>query len=168
MSDQKNLYGVEAIEKIQDMVDENRFAMLCTNPSEFPISTCPMSVQEVDADGTIWFFSAADSDHNADLKKDSRAQLIFAKPSDSEYLSLAGKMKIWDDHEKVGELWNKFAEAWFPEGKNDPNLSLLRFRPEEGQFWDTKNGKIITLLKYAASAVTDEEADIGVKGSLTV
>jgi hypothetical protein len=33
------------------------------------------------------------------------------------------------------KLWNKFIAAWFPGGKEDPNLQLIRFDPERAQVW---------------------------------
>ena len=37
----------------------------------------------------------------------------------------------------IDKLWNKQVEAWFPGGKDDPNLALLRFDIDDAEFWET-------------------------------
>lgn len=37
------------------------------------------------------------------------------------------------------------ANAWFT-GKDDPNASIIRVKPDDVSYWDTKAGKLVTLL----------------------
>ena len=37
----------------------------------------------------------------------------------------------------IDKLWNKQVEAWFPGGKEDPNLALLRFDIDDAEFWES-------------------------------
>ncbi len=56
---------------------------------------------------------------------------------------------------KKDELWNNLAKAWFPEGKEDPELTILKVVPTESYYWDTKNGRMLSMVKgIAAAAIT--------------
>lgn len=163
----KDLFNQDAIRKIRTLA-EGGFVMLCTDLGSRPFSSCPMNVQQVDEQGNVWFFSGKDSDHNADIEKDGATQILLANSSDSDYLSLYGKSTITEDRAKIDELWSPFIKTWFQEGKDDPNLSLIRFAPEEGYYWDTKNGKMVAMAKMLASVVTGKTMDDSVDGTLRI
>ena len=60
------------------------------------------------------------------------------------------------------------AKEWFPEGKDDPNISVIKITPGDAYYWDTINGKMITLLKIAKGAVTGNPSNVGVEGQINV
>lgn len=166
MGDTKNLMNKEAIEKIKSMAGDGNIVMFCCNLGEQPFDATPMSTQSVEADGTIWFFSAKNSDRNTHLKQDGGTQLLYGNRGDSDYLSIYGTSEVMYDQQKAEELWSPFVKVWFPEGPTDPNLSLIKFTPKEGYYWDTKNGKMVSLAKMLASMVTGNTMDDSVEGKL--
>jgi len=168
MSNIKNLYNEDAIKKIKDFVNDIKVCMFCTSVTDMPFRTRPMSTLEVDDEGNIWFFSAKSSDKNDEIKNDDTVQLIYSKNSDVHFLTITGKATIVEDQAKKDELWNPIVKAFFPEGKDDPNLSLVKIKPEAAHYWDTINGKMITWFKMAASAVTGNQNNVGVEGKLKV
>ena len=154
MGDMKNLFGQEAVKKFKEIIDNERMCMFCTEANKLPLPARPMTVQEVDEEGNFWFFSARSSNKNKEIAQDDAVQLIFSNSGKSQYLSVYGHVDVYNDHAKIEELWNGFVKAWFEEGKNDPDLTLLRFRPSEAYYWDTKDGKIVSFIKIAIAAVT--------------
>lgn len=168
MSNIKNLTGPEAVAKLRELVEGNLGCMFGTRLSEVPAHFCPMQVQQVDDAGDLWFFSGADSDHNRHLAADPRTQLIVSNPPKLEYLALFGETTVTRDRAKIEELWTKVAEAWFPAGKEDPNLTLLRVRPTLAHYWDTEDGKLVTYAKMLTASLTGREADVGVEGDIGV
>ena len=156
----------DAITKLQELAKEINICMFCTDLDQQPFSTRPMAVREVDEEGNLWFISSATSHKNDDIKEDENVQLIFAKPSSTQFLSLFGKAAIYRDQEKIKELWTPIANAWFEEGKKDPNVTVLKVSPSEAYYWDTPHGKVITLLKIATAAVTGKSMDTGEQGKL--
>jgi len=163
---QKDLERKEAIAKVQSLAKDINTCMFCTDLDQQPFSTRPMAVREVDEEGNLWFISSASSHKNDEIKEDENVQLIFAKPSSTQYLSLFGKAAIYKDQEKIKALWTPIANAWFEEGKNDPDVTVLKVSPSEAYYWDTPNGKMITLLKIATAAVTGSNMDTGEQGRL--
>ncbi|RYF89653.1 MAG: hypothetical protein EOO03_05500 [Chitinophagaceae bacterium] len=70
-------------------------------------------------------------------------------------------MELVEDQQKVDELWNDFMKAWFPGGKTDPELSLLRASVTSGHYWDEKDGHLIGMLKAGLKALTGGKTDDG-------
>ncbi|MEP6951012.1 MAG: pyridoxamine 5'-phosphate oxidase family protein [Ginsengibacter sp.] len=168
MGDTKNLISLDAIEKIKDLAESADICHFVTAISKTPLSTRPMSTQKVDDDGFIWFMSDKSSIKNQEINSDSRVQLFYSHQSSSEYLSIFGTAEIIFDRDKIEEMWTPIAKAWFTEGKDDPAISLLKVTPQEGYYWDTKNNKMVALVKIATAIVTGKTMDDGIEGKLTV
>lgn len=52
--------------------------------------------------------------------------------------------------------------------KDDPDISVIKITPQDAYYWDTVHGKMITILKIAASVVTGKKPDEGVEGKIKV
>ena len=59
------------------------------------------------------------------------------------------------DRSKAEELWNVFAEAWFPDGVEDPNLALLRVDVEHAHYWEDKKPKALQFAEIVLGAIKD-------------
>lgn len=125
-----------------------------------------MGTQDVDDAGNIWFFSSKSSDKDCELKQDDIVQLLYADPSSSTFMTVNGRAEVIYDRSKVEKLWNPIVKAWFTEGKDDPDISIIKVTPADAYYWDTKDGKFISLLKIAAAAITGRPMDGGRKGSI--
>ncbi|MEZ7497078.1 pyridoxamine 5'-phosphate oxidase family protein [Leeuwenhoekiella aequorea] len=163
----ENLSNTDAINKLKDLATSIDFAMMVTNLSNKPLDAIPMSTKKVDEVGNIWFLSGADSDHNANIAKDADMQLLYAKPSDMQFLSVFGKAFVTRDKAILEELYSTTDDSWF-DGVEDPNLTAIKFTPSQAQYWDTKNNKFVSLLKMGYAAVTGDKVDVGETGSLNL
>ncbi|MGN6294515.1 MAG: pyridoxamine 5'-phosphate oxidase family protein [Chitinophagaceae bacterium] len=164
----KHLEKQPALDKLKELAEEARLCMFNTRLCGAPFNTRPMVTQSVDDDGTIWFFSAADSSLNLDIARDDRVQLIYSNRTALEFLSIYGTAEIVVDQKKARKLWNVYLTAWFHEGPEDPNLTLLKFRPLEGYYWDTKHNKMIESLKIVIGAIRGKVMNNGLEGKLSV
>jgi general stress protein 26 len=168
MGETKNLASEEAIEKMKKLAERINVCMFCTNVDSQPFETRPMGTQKVDEMGNFWFFSAAGSNKNEEVKDKQHVHLIYADPGSSEYMNVCGQASISRDKQKIDELWNDFAKAWFKEGKDDPSLTVICVKPTKAYYWDTKYGKAVTLLAIAAATVSGQPMDAGREGELIV
>ena len=169
MGEHKDLFSAEAISKIKEMAKDIKMCMFCTELSVRPIPTRPMAVLDVDDNGALWFLSSAESNKNVEIKHDDDVQLIFAKNSDSHYLSVFGRALIYKDKAHIDDVWTPVANTWFEEGKNDPDVTVIKVEPTDAYYWDTKYGKMVSLIKMAAAAVSGKSTDeLGVEGRLNV
>ncbi len=49
-----------------------------------------------------------------------------------------GRLILDPDRAVIERLWSSFVAAWYPAGKNDPNLALLHLEPEEAEIWSNE------------------------------
>lgn len=168
MDKTENLVSGQAVAKLRELIEHGPTCMFGSDLQTIPFHVCPMHAQQVDDAGSIWFFSPLDSEHAANIRGDERVQLIFSNPSKYEFLTVFGEAFIVEDRAKTDELWNPIVKAWFPGGKEDPNLSLIRVDPSIAHYWDTKDGKLVVLAKILLGAVTGKREDGGVQGDLRV
>lgn len=163
----ENLTSKEALEKMTTLVNDIKFAMLLTALDTQPISAVPMTTKKVDEQGDIWFLSGLNSDHNTNIVKSSKVQLLYSDPGDMEFISIYGEASISTDKAVLEELYNKKDDTWFT-GVDDPNLTALKIVPQEAYFWDTKDNKYVSLFKMGVAAVTGDKVDVGEKGKLNL
>jgi len=163
----ENLQHRQAIEKLSELVDKIDIGMLCTfnGPNDYP-HAIPMSRQEVDENGNIWFLFSSDSDTYRNLQHNKKLSLLYADVGNYNFLSIDGTGEISQDQVRIDKYWNKMVEAWFEQGQEDPRIRVLKVIPQDAHYWDTKSNKLVTFLKVAASAVSGTKMDIGREGRL--
>ncbi len=168
MGEIKNLSRSEAIEKIQNLATTADICMFVTSLSKVPLTARPMSTVEVDDQGNIWFISKKSSDKNKAITLDNKVQLLYASKGNAEFMNVYGEAEIVIDKQKAEEVWTSIAKAWLPGGVDDPELSLIKVKPLDTYYWDTKHGKLISLIKIATAVITGKTMDDGVEGSIKV
>lgn len=164
MGDHKNLRNESAAEKIKDLAEEIKTCMFCTYRDN-QIQSRPMSVQEIDDDGNLWFLSDKKSNKNQEIEQNPKVELFFAQPHD-KFLTLHGNATILYDRKRIKELWHPIIKVWMPEGEDDPDLSIIKVTPENGYYWNNKNGKMAALAKMSISLITGKVMDDGIEGNL--
>ena len=165
----QDLTSQEAIKKIKELSEKARICMFCTELDRLPVNSRPMGLQETDENGNLWFISSETSNKNFEIKEDNRVQLYFMNNNNSEYLSIFGDAYIYKDQSTIEDKWSPMANAWF-DGKEDPNVSIIRVEPKETYYWDTKAGKLVSLLTFATAAITGNKTDNsdGVEGTAKI
>ena len=100
----------------------------------------PMTAQLKDgSEGPIWFFTANDNAIVQRLGESDRAIATFASNGHDLFATVHGRLSLDRDRTTIDELWNRFVAAWFPGGKDDPKLALLRFDAERAEIWLNEN-----------------------------
>jgi general stress protein 26 len=89
--------------------------------------------------GPIWFFTANDTDMVRALGQRHRAVAHFASKDHEVFASVHGELVPDNDRATIDRLWNPFIAAWYPGGKDDPKLQLVRLDPEQAQIWLNEN-----------------------------
>lgn len=149
----------EGMQKIADLIDGVGPGMLTTrSPDTDKLGSRPMHPLAMDAQGSLWFFTQAQADKEAPY---GDLNLSFAHPDKGTYVSLSGSATLLDDREKIDALWSPMAKPWFPEGKDDPSLRLLRVDVHEAEYWDSSSSKMVRLLAMAASIVAGKPIGLG-------
>lgn len=145
-----------------------RFAMVTTRGGDGKLSSRPMTLQGVDDDGTMWFFTSGNTQLGDDVRTDPSLNVAFADTGGDFYLAAPGTGHFIDDREKIDSLWNTMAAAWF-DSPDDPNLWLLRVEPDRVDYWKSGAGKIIQMAAMVKAAMTNTRPgkSVGEHGSFT-
>lgn len=162
-----DLRGAEAIARTKELVEKAKTCFFCTADAVPGSSGArPMSVQEIDEAGHLWFLSAADSHKNQELTSDQRVTLYFQGSPHSDFLTLRGRATVSRDKEKIKQLWEPIVKTWFTEGVDDPRITVIHFVPTDGYYWTTKHGTAVAGIKMLVGAAIGKTLDDSIEGRL--
>ncbi|TZG29592.1 pyridoxamine 5'-phosphate oxidase family protein [Sphingomonas montanisoli] len=94
----------------------------------------PLTAQlDKDQVDRLYFFIGRDNR----LAAGGAAMAQFVSKGQDFFACLSGTVQVDQDRAMIDKLWSKPAEAWFPGGKEDPNLALLRFDIADAELWES-------------------------------
>lgn len=165
--DTEHLSGDDALVKIRDLLPHFSSAMMTTVERGVPRAR-PMALQGTPAefDGSLWFFTDKRNPLMQEIADNQRLSLIFQSDDEHAYLQLWGRGIEDLDRAKMLEIYSPAIKTWFPDGIEDPNLTMIRFEADEGHFWDSPGGVFRLLGAFAKSMVTGEPSMGGEKGEV--
>ena len=137
-----------------------RFAMFTSVDQHGHLTSQPMTNQEVDADGALWFFTNSNTDLWQNIVASPKVNVSFAEPADSLYVSISGVAERIVDRARIDQLWNPMVAAWFPNGKDDPHVVLIKVVSKTVQYWDIKENKLSQMVQMAKAAMTGSTPDL--------
>ena len=136
----------KAIEQVAGLMRNLDFCMLTTQSSDGQLRARPMSNNgEVEFDGDVWFFSAADSRKVEEIEAEPRVELSFADPKRYMFISMSGEAQIVRDARKKRELWLEELERWFEDGPDSDDIVLIKVTPGVVAYWNGEDGGELTL-----------------------
>lgn len=151
------------IDKTQDIIKDIKFAMMSTVNKKGDIHAWPMTTTETSLGAReIWFIGDKTSDVVKDIEDNKRVGLTYASQDQKNYVSISGNAELSDDQDKLEELWSAIDNAFFEQGKEDPNVQLIKVVPHGVECW-VSGSSTINIFKMATAAVQDGEKaeDIG-------
>jgi general stress protein 26 len=142
--------------KVAELVSRADSAMLTTMTADGKHVSRPMSVQETEFDGDLWFFAYDDSDKVGQLLAHPEVNVSFSNDKKSEWTSIAGTAEVVHDQQKAAELWSKPLETWFPDGLETSGLSLIKVHADTAEYWDSSSSTIKQVLGMRKAMRTDD------------
>ena len=135
--------------KLVTMIETLEVGMLTTEDKNGHLRSRPMATQKVE-DGVLWFFSPKDTPKILEVQKDSEVNVSYADPNNEVYISVSGVARAFQDPAKVRELWSSSAQRWFPNGPDDPSITILRVAIAQAEYWDVDKRAMIKLSDRSA------------------
>ena len=142
--------------------------MLSTVDKDGTIRSRPMATQDVEFDGTLWFFTRASSPKVEELEQEHQVNVSYADTSGQTYVSISGTARMVRDEAKNKELWNAAMKAWFPKGPEDPETALLRIDARKAEYWDTPSSAVVHVFGFVHAVLTGKPAHIGENEKITL
>lgn len=145
--------------KLTELLRKQDFCMLTTVAKNGRLMSRPMSMQQAEFDGDLWFLIYDNSTKAKEVEANPQVNVSFSQ--DHLWISLTGKAEILHDKKKEKELWSPFHKAWFPDGLETPHLALLKVTAESAEYWETSSNVAVQLFGVAKAAITGKESDVG-------
>lgn len=137
-----------AINNLHDLVSDFDVAMLVTH-SGTKLHARPMTVARLDEEMHIAYLVTDINSIKVDeITANPYVLLTFQGPR--KFASVSGELVVVLDRALIEEMWKETWTIWFPKGKSDPSIALLRFTSYEGEFWDNAG---LQGMKFVFSAV---------------
>ena len=136
--------------KLIDFISDFKNAMLVTRTDDGSLHSRPMAIAKVEDDGTIWFVTDRHSGKVADLMLDD--EVAVTMQGGKKFVALSAKCEAIDNQKMIDDLFNEAWKVWFPEGRTDESLLLLKIEPSQGEFWDNSGLKGVKYLFKAGKA----------------
>jgi general stress protein 26 len=142
--------GATASDHLRTMLDGFDNAMLVTRGSDGRMHSRPLAVAHVDGI-VLYFATALESPKVKEIEADPRVNVCLQGGGD-RFVSIVGTARVVRERSRIEGLWSEPWKLWFPEGKTDPSLCLLRVEPEEAEYWDHSGAKGLRFLFQAAAS----------------
>lgn len=150
----------DAIKKMAGIVRDVKFAMLTVINEEGHLHAHPMTTQQTEFDGDVWFIGSRSSHQVSHMRARPQVNVSYSDPKKGVYVSINGTAELVENRAKLDELWSDFYKAYFAGGKEDPDVQLIKIHAHGAEYWES-DGKIQQLFKMAKSAVTGQTGPTG-------
>jgi general stress protein 26 len=129
---------------LYDLIKDFKTAMLVTRERDGGLHARPMAVAEMKPDADAYFSTSIESPKIAEIEADPRVLITFL--GRSEFASIVGTATVVRDRALIDRLWAEDWRLWFPEGKDDPTLCLLKVSAKRAEYWDTSGAEGVRFL----------------------
>jgi general stress protein 26 len=158
----------EAIKRISEMIKDVRIAMLSTVTPEGVIHSRPMATQEAEFAGELLFLGRKESNKMGEIDQQPQVTVTYVDSKNHRFVTLAGCATLSQDPTTIHELWNPMYKAWFPEGKDDPAITVIRVDVDHAEYWEAPANAIVRNYQLLKAAVTKEGAHVGEHQEVTL
>jgi len=119
----------------------------------------PMAPQTARDEKAIWFFTHTTSDiAKASANGGIAHMCVF---TDDYQACVDGDLRTNYSRDHIERYWSSLVEAWYPAGKDDPELTMLCFTPRTAAIWASTGSKLAFGWEIAKAITTGAEPDVG-------
>lgn len=150
---------ITTVEDVRRRLSDERIAMVTSIDEQGTLSARPLTIQEIDADGDVWFLV----DRRADWVEPLAGGPVNAAIADDDtWVSFAGRATLINDHDRIEQLSDPMSRSYF---SDDAVPVALRVATDRIEWWAAPN-KAVQLIELVKSTVTDSPPDMGDRGSI--
>lgn len=122
--------------------------------------TRPMTAQidlpedgDKDDGGQLYFFGSNSESLVTAMGQSHQAVATYASKGHDLFAHIHGALMLEPDRAVIERLWNPTIASWYKDGKDDPDLALIRFDTTQANVWKAEAGA--TLKAAAIKALFD-------------
>ena len=151
----EELSGNEALEKLRELLADFPIAFMTTIVNGRAHAR-PLGVvgKPEEFDGTLWFITDRRSRKIGQINDGAETTLSFQNDERGAYAHMRGHATVVEDRKQLASFYTTDQRTWFPDGLNDPNITLVRFDVDDAEYWDGHNSLMRKAVAFAKSVVT--------------
>ncbi len=165
----KILTAAEAEKEFWDHLKKSNSGMLGLDQPGYHAQ--PMTAFREEETGTIWFFTREDTDlaKDAGIGGGQSAMFHYGSKDQNVWACIHGNLSVHgQDREVIDRYWNPVLAAWYPEGKDDHMLTILRFDADDGRVWVNEGGFFKFAYEIVKANMTKTMPDAGGVADVTL
>lgn len=152
------------VQRVWELIDEIDFCMFVTKTGS-TMHGRPMSSIGKRDEGVIYFLTDQRSSKDDEIARENAVYLAYAKGQ--QHLSVNGTAAISSDRSLIKRLWNPGAQAFWPNGADDPDVVAIVVTPDAAEYWDGPSG-IVAGVKMAFAVATGQQPDLGTNAKIAM
>lgn len=146
----------QELNKLFELIRETSICMMATIDGDGQLRSRPMANQSEYRDNSLYFFTDKNSPKVKEIRANPHVNLSYGEPKKNHYVSVSGQAELVLDKELMKEFWKPIYKAWFPEGLDDPSISLLKVTIEKAEFWDTPSSVAVQIVGFTKAMLTGQ------------
>jgi len=119
----------------------------------------PMTAFAEPDNDEIWFFTRNDTDLVRRIGEGCAA--MFVLQAKDLHACIGGDLTIRHDEARMERYWNAVVAAWYPLGRDDPHLTMLRLCAVDAEVWLTAAGPMRFAWEIAKANARRKTPDVG-------
>ncbi len=159
----KQMSQTEVEEKLWKAIEHQNTGMLGLTGDDHHYQPMTAFVEREAA--RLWFYTKNDTDLVKSIGTGASDAAFIYQARDLQ-ASIDGRIALDHDPERIERYWNVHVAAWYPEGKDDPTLTLLRMDVTEAGVWVSEGGLLKYAFEVAKANATKTTPDIGERRDL--
>lgn len=151
-----------------EQISDARCVMLGSpNPSDHMQPMSPQLDDELIAKdpGTIYFYSDRTSDLGKAVLANSTHVMMAYMAKDYQACA-RGYLSPVTETGLVDRFWNPIVASWYPGGKTDPKMLMLKFEMKDAALWASSGNPFKFLYETAKANMTDTRPDVGARAHI--
>jgi len=121
----------------------------------------PMLPLLLQGDPHIYFLTHESSQKVRHVTIDPQVTLTVTEAN--WYLVLAGRAVVLRDPRLIAALWRPTYRAWFPGGKDDREVAVLRVDVERVDYWEAPRSRLVRVAQAVRALVAHRAIDTPMK-----
>lgn len=143
------------LDKLSELLKKFRFAMLTTRTDDGKLAAHPLTVQEAEFDRDLWFIIGKNSSAVEDVARDPMSAYPSARMTRG--YRLRAPRPSCPTPRSCANSGIRRSRHGFPDGPENPNVTLLKVDAVSGEYWDSPGGRVATLVSLVKSKITGEQ-----------
>ena len=134
------------------------YCMFVTMPGGRARARPMSSIVERESDA-VYFLTDAGTAKDDEIEANPNVLLAYSNGA-SQFVSTAGSARLSTDRALIRRLWNPGAQAFWPDGPDNPDIVAIVVTPTQAEFWNGPSF-IVGGAKMLFAALTGGKPDLG-------